>query len=223
MSQHTLVVDLNRCIGCMGCNTACKTVNEVPIGNFWNRVLRVGPYPKYEGATFPDVDWYYLPMQCQHCASPECVQVCPTGASVKLDDGTVQIDAEQCIGCQACVPACPYGARYLNEDKNVVQKCNLCKEITDEGGIPQCVSQCVGLAKWYGDIDEDPSMMSFRGGYEKTLGEVGAPFTEDDIYTVPDEGNGPAIRYILRNKVWQADGIDFTVTQGGHGFGLPNY
>ena len=137
MSQHTLVVDLNRCIGCMGCNTACKTVNEVPIGNFWNRVLRVGPYPKYEGATFPDVDWYYLPMQCQHCASPECVQVCPTGASVKLDDGTVQIDAEQCIGCQACVPACPYGARYLNEDKNVVQKCNLCKEITDEGGIPQ--------------------------------------------------------------------------------------
>ena len=223
MSHMTFVVDLNRCVGCVGCNAACKEIHHVRIGSYWNRVLRVGPTPKYEGAKFPDIEWYYLPVQCQHCDNPTCVTVCPTGASYVAEDGTVQIDAEACIGCQACLPACPYGARHYNEDALVVEKCTLCKDVTDEGGIPQCVSQCVGLAKWYGDIDEDPSMESFRGGYEKTLGEVVAPFTADQVHTLPDSGNGPSIRYILRNKVWQTEGVDFTVMQGGHGMALPNY
>lgn len=222
MARKTLVVDLNRCVGCMGCNAACKTVNEVPIGNYRNKILRVGPYPQYEGAVFPDVEWYYLPTQCQHCENAPCVEACPTGASFKAEDGTVQIDAEACIGCQLCMPVCPYGARYLNEAVGVVDKCSLCADITAEGGIPQCVSQCAGLAKWYGDLDEDPSMLSFKGGYGAVLGETVRPFTEDQVYALPDSGNGPSIRYILRGKVFQM-GEDFTVTQGGHGMGLPNY
>ena len=78
--------------------------------SFWIRAMRVGPTPKADGCgDWPDVDMYFLPMQCQHCATPECTEVCPTGASVKMDDGTIQIDKEACIGCQACVSACPYG------------------------------------------------------------------------------------------------------------------
>ncbi len=222
MAHKTIVIDLNRCVGCMACNTACKTVNEVPIGNFWNRVLRVGPYPSYEGAVWPDVEWYYIPIQCQHCEDAPCVSVCPTQASYIAEDGTVQLDPAACIGCQSCVPVCPYGVRYLNEEKAVVEKCNMCKEITDEGGLPQCVSQCVGLAKWYGDLDEDPTMMSFKGGNNAVLGDTCAPFTEDQVYTLPDSGNHPSIRYILRGKAWH-DEEDFTLTQGGHGMGLPNY
>ena len=81
---------------------ACKAVNNVPIGSYWNKVLRIGPSLK-EGATSShDVEMYYLPVQCQHCADPECVKVCPTGASHKLEDGTVQIDKAKCIGCQFC-------------------------------------------------------------------------------------------------------------------------
>lgn len=203
MTRHTMVIDLNRCVGCMGCNAACKTINNVPIGNFWNKVMRVGPIPKYEGAVFPDTDWYYLPMQCQHCDNPECVKVCPTQASHVSEDGTVQIDKQKCIGCQFCVMACPYNVRYLNEQEKVVEKCTLCQQQTEQGLLPQCVSQCVGMAKWFGDLDEDPTMMSFKGGYNSTLGESARPFTEADVHKLPDVGNGPGFVYILRDKEWQ--------------------
>ena len=95
MTQKAIITDLNRCTGCLSCTVACKLINDVPVGNFWVRTLRVGPVPKAGGTgDFPDVDMYYLPVQCQHCANPECVEVCPTGASVKLDDGT---DVERTI------------------------------------------------------------------------------------------------------------------------------
>ena len=112
MSQKAIITDLNRCVGCLGCTVACKVVNGVPVGQYWVRTLRVGPVPKVEGGQFPDVDMYFLPMQCQHCANPKCVEVCPTGASKKMEDGTVQIDKEACIGCQACVPACPWTCQW---------------------------------------------------------------------------------------------------------------
>jgi len=201
--QNTLVIDLNRCVGCMGCNAACKMTNGVPIGNFWNKVLRIGPTPMYEGAEFPDVEWYYLPVQCQHCADPECVKVCPTQASHKAEDGTVQINKLKCIGCQFCVMACPYGVRYLNAEERVVEKCTLCEQQITQGELPQCVSQCVGLAKWFGDLDEDPSMKSFRGGYNTTLGETVRDFTDADVHTLVDVGNHPSFRYILRGKQWR--------------------
>ena len=203
MTRNTLVIDLNRCVGCMSCNASCKTVNNVPIGNFWNKVLRVGPTPMYEGAKFPDVEWYYLPLQCQHCDNPECVKVCPTKASYKAADGTVQIDKEKCIGCQFCVMACPYGVRYLNEEERVVEKCTLCQQQTAQGKLPQCVSQCVGIAKYFGDLDADPTMKSFMGGYNTRLGDNGRDFKPSDVYHLKDVGNGPAIAYILRDKKWQ--------------------
>lgn len=203
--KYTMVIDLNRCVGCMACNASCKTVNDVPIGSFWNKVLRVGPIPKYDGAKFPDIDWYYLPLQCQHCEHPKCVEVCPTGASHKREDGTVQIDKQKCIGCQFCAMACPYGVRYLNENEGVVEKCTLCEQQTAQGVLPQCVSQCVGLAKWFGDIDEDPTMMSFKGGYGRELRECARDFTSSDVHKLKDVGNGPSFVYILRDKEWKGD------------------
>ena len=92
MTQYAILTDLNRCVGCLGCSVACKVVNGVEIGSFWNKVLRIGPFPDGEGAQFPDVYTYFLPVTCQHCENPACVKVCPTGASQKLPDGTVQID-----------------------------------------------------------------------------------------------------------------------------------
>jgi Fe-S-cluster-containing dehydrogenase component len=206
MAKFVILTDLNRCVGCMSCSTACKTANSVPIGNFWNKVLRIGPNPSYKGAIWPDVEWYYLPIQCQHCENPECVKVCPTGASHKIADGSVQVDKSKCVGCQFCVMACPYNVRYLNEEQRVVEKCTLCDQKIAQGELPQCVAECVGMAKWFGDAEEDSSMMSFRGGDKSTVAESCREFSDADIHALPNVGNNPSFRYILRGKKWQGGG-----------------
>ena len=209
--QKAIITDLNRCVGCLACSVACKALNEVPIGEFWNRVVRVGPNPEYEGADYPDVYMYFLPVTCQHCANPECVTVCPTGASTKEEDGTIQVDHELCIGCGACLDACPYGVRYLNADTNVAEKCTMCQQaiLEDDTMVPQCVSQCGGNARWFGDIEEGYD--SFVGAYETDGDKTGErrrmmdfieEFAEDQVYRLPDMGNGPQCAYILRGHTW---------------------
>ena len=121
MARMAIVTDVDRCVGCHACTVACKVMHEMPVGRYWNRVLRIGPNPKEGGSgNWPDVEMYFLNLSCQHCATPECVSVCPTGATTKAENGTVQIDPNVCIGCESCIPACPYGVRYLNEDTGVV-------------------------------------------------------------------------------------------------------
>ncbi|NHM15399.1 4Fe-4S dicluster domain-containing protein [Eggerthellaceae bacterium zg-887] len=206
MTQYAIVTDLDRCVGCLACNVGCKVVNDVPIGNYWNKILRIGPTLKADGSgQYPDVEMYFLNVQCQHCANPNCVEVCPTAASFKDKDGTVQIDAEKCIGCQSCMSACPYGVRYLNEDSGVVEKCTLCQERTkEEGVLPQCVSQCCGMARWYGDVDK--GIENFQGPRGQKLGDFLNEFKDDQIYRLPDSGNEPQLMYIMREMEWQ--GVD---------------
>ena len=207
MTHYAIVTDLNRCVGCLACSVACKAVNNVPIGNFWNKTLRIGPNPIEEGGQFPDVYTYFLTVQCQHCENPECVAVCPTEASHVLEDGTVQIDKEKCIGCQFCAMACPYGVRYLNDEERVVEKCTLCEQRIAQGELPQCVTQCGGLARFFGDLDK--GIESFQGamlGEEYTvLGEFCEPFEDADVHQLPNVGNNPAFRYILRKHEWQGE------------------
>ena len=219
MTQYAILTDLNRCVGCLGCSVACKVVNGVEIGSFWNKVLRIGPFPDGEGAQFPDVYTYFLPVTCQHCENPACVAVCPTGASHKLPDGTVQIDKEKCIGCQFCAMACPYGVRYLNETERVVEKCTLCEQKIAQGELPQCVAQCGGRARFFGDLDA--GLDSFVGagkvsiagdaGYDAvnsefcTYGEIAKPYTDSDVHHLPNVGNDPSFLYILRNHEWKGD------------------
>ncbi|HIY82703.1 MAG TPA: 4Fe-4S dicluster domain-containing protein [Candidatus Rubneribacter avistercoris] len=219
MTQYAIITDLNKCVGCLACSVACKSANEVPIGSFWNKVLRIGPNPRYEGAVLPDVDMYFLPVGCQHCAQPECVAVCPTGASHKLEDGTVQIDKSKCIGCQFCAMACPYGVRYLNEEERVVEKCTLCEQKVAQGELPQCVAQCGARARFFGDLDAGYESFMAPGrvlDYDATYDQVHdarvpmleavRDFSDDQVVVLPDVGNKPSFAYILRDKVWQGGG-----------------
>lgn len=218
MARYAIITDLDECVGCLACCTACKTVNDVPIGNFWQKVLRVGPFPQYEGAQNPDVSMYFLPLSCQHCEDPMCVNVCPTGASRKMDNGTVQVDAESCIGCMSCVTACPYGVRYLNEETNAIEKCTLCASKIEKGELPQCVTQCGARARYFGDLDEGLESFEAPAGFDEldgtcdydgmaakriTFGEHALPYTEDDLHHLTDSGNGPNFVYVLRNHEWR--------------------
>lgn len=219
MTQYAILTDLNRCVGCLGCSVACKVVNGVEIGSFWNKVLRIGPFPDSEGAQFPDVYTYFLPVTCQHCENPACVKVCPTGASQKLADGTVQIDKEKCIGCQFCAMACPYGVRYLNETERVVEKCTLCEQKIAQGELPQCMAQCGARARYFGDLEQ--GLDSFVGagkvsiagdaGYDAVLsefctyGDIAKPYTDSDVHHLPNVGNDPSFLYILRNHEWKGE------------------
>ncbi|MCI8367778.1 MAG: 4Fe-4S dicluster domain-containing protein [Eggerthellaceae bacterium] len=223
MTQYSIVTDLNKCVGCLGCSVACKVVNNVPIGSFWNKVLRIGPNPAAGGTDFPNVEMYFLPMQCQHCENPACVDVCPTEASHKLTDGTVQIDKEKCIGCQFCAMACPYGVRYLNEEERVVEKCTLCEQKISQGELPQCVAQCGGRARFFGDLEAGldtfvaPSVTANNSdrSYEGlaaariTLRECierqySRDYSESDVHYLPNVGNDPSFIYILRDTAWRS-------------------
>ena len=226
MSHPAIVTDLNKCVGCLACSVSCKAFNGVPIGSFWNKTLRIGPYPTAEGSGhFPDVYTYFLTVQCQHCKDPECVKVCPTEASHIAEDGTVQIDKSKCIGCQFCAMSCPYGVRYLNEEERVVEKCTLCEQKTAQGGLPQCVAQCGGRARFFGDLDKGiESFEAPRNAYKAdrehndfqydqlfegnriTFGELGQPYDKQtEVHHLPNAGNDPSFVYVLRDREWKGD------------------
>ena len=190
MARYAILTDLNKCVGCLACSIACKVVNSVPVGSYWNKVLRIGPNPRTKGGQWPDVYTYFLTVQCQHCENPECVKVCPTEASHVAEDGSIQIDKEKCIGCKYCMMACPYGVRSWNAAESVVEKCTLCAHLSKNGELPMCVRTCSAGARFYGDIDDPSSDAS------KAL----AAADPASIHTLQDVGNHPATHYILSPK-----------------------
>lgn len=189
-TQHTprwgMVIDLNRCVGCQTCTTACKHANDTLPGVQWRRVIDV------ELGTFPDVERFFMVTGCQHCAEPPCVPVCPTGATWQRADGLVVQDYDVCIGCAYCAVACPYQARTIAHDQRwyfgretrqeaavrhderlgVAQKCTFCKERVDTGlaqglrpGIdpaatPACAAACIASAIQFGDFNDPASHVS---------------------------------------------------------------
>ena len=153
MARYGMVVDLDRCIGCHGCEVACKNENAVDLGVYWNKLIDCGPYGEY-----PNLQMYFLPVMCQQCENAPCARICPTGA-LQQDDGIVTMNAQICSGCQLCIMACPYGAISLESIglpsatsetmaqksmRSVAVRCDLCKDWMKREGksVPACVEAC---------------------------------------------------------------------------------
>ncbi|KFC00383.1 thiosulfate reductase electron transport protein [Trabulsiella guamensis ATCC 49490] len=150
-NQYVMLHDEQRCIGCQACTVACKVLNDIPEG--YSRVQVQILHPQSEEN--PSSHFKFVRVSCQHCADAPCVSVCPTGASFRDENGIVQVDKSQCIGCDYCVAACPFHVRYLNPRTGIADKCNFCSDTRlAEGEAPACVSVCPTDALTFGKLNE---------------------------------------------------------------------
>ena len=210
-----LVIDLDTCVGCHGCVTACKGWNTQ---NYGAPLSDTDPYGADPGGTFLNRVFSYeaqtegqpaqtvhMPRSCLHCDDAPCVTVCPTGASYKRsEDGIVLVNEDRCIGCGLCAWACPYGARELDRDAGIMKKCTLCvdriynENLPEEDRVPACVRTCPTGARHFGDLgdpDSDVSkLVADRGGYDlmpdlgtKPVNKYLPPRAKDTLNTQPLE------------------------------------
>lgn len=149
--QYGFVIDNRKCIGCHACTVACKTENHVPLGV--NRT-----WVKYvEKGKFPNTRRVFQVTRCNHCAKPPCVYICPTTAMYQRADGIVDFNSERCIGCKACMQACPYDSIYIDPDLGTAAKCHFCAHRTEIGLEPACVIVCPEHAIIAGDLSDSAS------------------------------------------------------------------
>jgi len=156
--HFAMVLRQDRCIDCEKCMKACIETNHVPDYGWRTRIL------KRELPAALDQKWEFIPILCNQCNNPPCVRTCPTTATYKdKTNGIVQMNNKKCIGCKSCIMACPYDARYYNEEKGAIDKCDFCFESRLSKGItiPACVEACPSDVRIFGDLS-DPSSRVFQ-------------------------------------------------------------
>lgn len=176
--KYGMLIDLDRCVGCGACVIGCKQENGTTSGIYWCNVYtkEVGQYPSSKVS--------FLPSACMHCDNAPCVKACPTKATYQREDGIVSINFDKCIGCRACINACPYNARHYNfvdpkkkpyyesfgqtpfeevKSRNhkvgKTEKCTFCTDRLEQGKEPACVQTCITNARIFGDLDDPDSKL----------------------------------------------------------------
>ena len=142
-----LEIEEEKCWGCKTCEVACKQENGAPDGV---RLIRI----EEDGPRQVDGRWHFVfrANRCRHCDAPPCADACPVSAIAKRDDGIVVLDRAECVGCRACLEACPFHAVDFDEAADVAAKCNLCHHRVDQGLLPACadnvcLAHCIRLAE----------------------------------------------------------------------------
>jgi Fe-S-cluster-containing dehydrogenase component len=156
------IFDHNKCIICNACVDACNKA----YGMNWRKL------PVFEGNGTKTA----LSISCNHCRDPKCMEVCPTGALRRLDNGIVYVEKERCIGCNYCTWACPYEALTMGEDS--MTKCHLCMDRLGKG-MPYCVEACPTGALAFGWLDESDAKVDYLPPSD---------ITKPDLKIVPSEG-----------------------------------
>ncbi len=215
MARWGMVIDAKKCIGCWACTMACIEEHFLPPNILWNRVL-IGESGKY-----PSVVKEMYPVLCNHCKDAVCVEVCPTGATFKREDGIVVIDYDKCMGCRYCLIACPYQQRTPYKDDKAeyfpgqgltqfeilgkeiypfqtgtVVKCSFCVERIEEG-------QKRGLKPGV-DRDATPACVNICPVQARIFGDLDNPYSnvaklikERKGYQMhPEFGTDPSVYYL---------------------------
>ena len=148
------LLDSDNCIGCHACTVACKSEHDVPLGvnRTWVKYIETG--------TFPDVARKFNVMRCNQCDDAPCMTICPTSALFRSDNGVVDFQDDDCIGCKSCMNACPYDALYINPETNTAHKCNMCNHRLEVNLEPSCQVVCPTEAIIIGDLDDPTSRIS---------------------------------------------------------------
>ena len=154
MVNYGFAIDNRKCIGCHACTVACKSEHDVAIGV--NRT-----HVKYiETGEYPNSNREFSVHRCNHCEDAPCTKICPTTALFTRSDGIVDFDDDRCIGCKACMQACPYDALYIDPDKGTAAKCNYCAHRLENSYEPACVIVCPVEAIVSGDLHDPNSSLS---------------------------------------------------------------
>ena len=206
--QWAKVIDHTRCIGCHACTTACKSENEVPLSVTRTYVKHV------DVGAFPQARRVFQVTRCNQCDDAPCVTACPTAAMYARSDGIVDFDKSICIGCKACIAACPYDAIFINPDDHAAEKCNFCAHRIDIGLEPACVVVCPTEAILVGDLRDPSSRVAqivrrepvtvrraekgtqpklfYKGAHQVTLDPIAARRPEGGLFMWSEQGAMPA-------------------------------
>ena len=177
MTRLGFVLASDSCIGCHACTVACKSEHDVPLGvnRTWVKYVETG--------SFPNTGRSFTVMRCNQCEDAPCVTICPTSALHKASNGVVDFDDSRCIGCKACMNACPYDALYINPATNTAHKCNFCNHRVEVGLEPACVVVCPTHAIITGDLDDPTS-------------EISKIVARDKVSVrAPEQGTNPKVFY----------------------------
>jgi len=196
-----VLLDLTRCIGCRGCQVACKEWNQRSVKK--TRITDGFTNPPdlnsecYTRIKFHERDgqedrlgWDFTKVQCMHCQDPACASACPVGAFIKTPAGPVVYRAERCIGCRYCMIACPFQVPKYEWEKvsPLVQKCTFCADRIAAGLIPACIKVCPAGVMYYDDRQK------VLAEAERRLQEKPGKYV-DHIYG-KEEGGGTSWMYI---------------------------
>jgi formate dehydrogenase iron-sulfur subunit len=213
--------DTSVCIGCKACEVACKEWNGLPdthgdvlsltgmsydntaaLGaNSWRHVAFIEQAKPVQAAP-ADGDgvgpaeatrWLMASDVCKHCTHAACLDVCPTGALVRTEFGTVVVQSDVCNGCAYCVSACPFGVIDRREDDGRVWKCTMCYDRLRGGLEPACAKACPTESIQFGPLDELRTAAAARLSELHSAGEAGARLYGHD----PEDGIGGAGAFFL--------------------------
>lgn len=229
MTRLGMLIDLKRCAGCYACVVACQLENNQKPGISWNKI-DICEWGEEVGSS----GRAYIPHACMHCSEPPCVDVCPTGASVQLEDGVVTVDYEACINCGSCYDVCPYEARipnkvrvnyfnakepapyeaYGKQRSAVVEKCDFCHSRVEKGNKPACVLNCPGGARYFGDLNDPDSDVSKRIAWGDAVRVDDTSFYYVPFSTMPAEAIPSKAYFAARSEQKEASSSATAVAAG---------